>query len=178
MLALLTNEQHLILTTARKLRFFKYGNTWISLLFSLFVFNTWCTEPKIQISSSWLDKINCRFPFIYHHCKVVVVKMLKFGHFGLKIGPLCFRNLTQNPWDYETRAQELTSGAIRMLLSFFVKIWELFKDGRVWGLFHQMNKVVNFDIFYNFWYISALDGPIWMKLVTKLKIFWCSYWIW
>ena len=91
---------------------------------------------------------------------VVVVKMLKFGHFRLKIGPLCFWNLTQNPWDYETRAQELTSGAIRMLLSFFVKIWEFFKDGRVWGFYYQMNFVVNFDIFYNFWYISALDELI------------------
>ena len=72
-----------------------------------------------------------RVPFIYHHSKVVVVKMLKFGHFGLKIGPLRFWNLTQNPWDYETRAQELTSGAICMFLSFFGKIWEYFKDRRV-----------------------------------------------
>ena len=59
-----------------------------------------------------------------------------------------------------TTAQELTSGAIRMLLTFFVKIWAFFKDGRVWGFFYQMNLVVNFDIFYNFWYISALDGQI------------------
>ena len=34
-----------------------------------------------------------------------------------------------------------------------------------------MNLVVNFDVFYNFLYISALDKPIWTKLVTKLKIF-------
>ena len=67
-----------------------------------------------------------------------------FGHFWLKIEPLCFRNLTQNPWDYKTRAQELTSGAIRMSLSVFVKIWELFIDRRVWGLFYQMNLVVIF----------------------------------
>ena len=45
-----------------------------------------------------------------------------FAHFGLKIKPLRFRNLPQNPGDYKTAAQELTSGAIRMLLSFFVKI--------------------------------------------------------
>ena len=32
--------------------------------------------------------------------------------------------------------------------------------------------MVNFDIFWYFWYISALDGQIWMKLVTKLKSFW------
>ena len=101
-----------------------------------------------------------------------------FGHFGLKLGPIQFINLTQNPWDYKTRAQELTSGAIRMLLSFCVKIWELLKDGRVWGLFYKMNLVVNFNIFYNFWYISTLDGQIWMKLVTKLKSFWYSRWIW
>ena len=101
-----------------------------------------------------------------------------FGYFGLKLGPLHFINLTQNPWDYKTRAQELTSGSICKWLSFFVKIWEHFKDGRVWGLFYQMNLVVNFVIFYNFWYISALDRQIWMKLVTKLKSFWCSNWIW
>ena len=59
----------------------------------------------------------------------------KFGHFELKIGPLCFVNLTQNSWDYKTRAQELINGAICKLLSFFVKIWEHFKDGRVWGFF-------------------------------------------
>ena len=101
-----------------------------------------------------------------------------FGHFCLKIKPLCSRNSTQNPWDYKTGAQELISGAIRMWLSFFVRIWELFKDGRVWGLLYQMNLMVIFVIYYNFWYISALDGPIWAKLVTKLKIFWFSKWIW
>ena len=101
-----------------------------------------------------------------------------FGHFELKIEPLRSRNLTQNPWDYNTWAQELISGAIRMWLSFFVRIWELFKDGRVWGLLYQINLVVIFDIFYNFWYISALDGPIWAKLVTKFKIFLFSKWIW
>ena len=37
-----------------------------------------------------------------------------FGHFWLKIEPLCFRNLTQNPWDYKTRAQELTSLLLQM----------------------------------------------------------------
>ena len=91
---------------------------------------------------------------------MVVVIIVDFGDFGCKFELLPFQNLTKNPWDYKTRAQELTSGAIRMLLSFFVKIRELFKDGRVWGLFYQMNLVVNFDIFYNFWYISALDGQI------------------
>ena len=96
-----------------------------------------------------------------------------FGHFGLKIGPFRYWNLTKTLWDYKTRAQELTSGAIRMLLSFFAKIWEHFKDGRVSGLFYWINLGVNFDNFYNFWYISALDGPKWMKLLTKLKIFWC-----
>ena len=109
---------------------------------------------------------------------VVVVKMLKSGHFGLKIRPLCFWNVTQNPWDYKTRAQELTSGAIRMWLSFFVKIWEHFKDGRVWGLFYRINLGVKFDNFYIFWFFSALDGQIWIKLVTKWKIFWCSNWFW
>ena len=98
--------------------------------------------------------------------------MLTFGHFGLKIGPLWIWNLTPNPWDYETRAQELTSGAIRILLLLFVQIWELFKDGRVWGFFYQMNLVDNFDIFYNF-HISLLwmdqYGWNWWQ-----KIFWCS----
>ena len=93
-----------------------------------------------------------RVPFIYHHFKVVVVKMLKFGHFGLKIGPLSFWNFTWNLWDYETRAQELTSGAIRMLLSFFVKVWEFFKDGRVWGFFGggQFGLFLQFLIYLRF----------------------------
>ena len=55
--------------------------------------------------------------------------IVDFGHFGSKFELLPFQNLTKNPWDYKTRAQELTSGAIRMFLSFFVKIWEHFKDG-------------------------------------------------
>ena len=60
-----------------------------------------------------------------------MVKLVYFGHFGCKIGPVPFQNLTKNPWDHKTRAQELTSGAICMFLSFFEKIWEQFKDGRV-----------------------------------------------
>ena len=35
---------------------------------------------------------------------------------------------TQKPRDHKTRAQELTSGAIRMLQSSFVEILEHFKD--------------------------------------------------
>ena len=35
---------------------------------------------------------------------------------------------TQKPWDYKTRAQEPTSGAIRMLQSSFAYILEHFKD--------------------------------------------------
>ena len=49
------------------------------------------------------------------------VDYVDFGHFDCKIGLLIFINLTKNPWDYWTRAQELTSGAIRMFLSFVVK---------------------------------------------------------
>ena len=45
-----------------------------------------------------------------------------FGHFGLQIELLRSRNLTQNPCDYKTGAQELISGAIRMSLSFNVRI--------------------------------------------------------
>ena len=90
-----------------------------------------------------------------------------FVHFGLKIGPFYHWNLTKTPWDYKSRAQELTRGAIRMLLSFFAKIWEHFKDGRVSGLFYRINLGVNLDIFYNFWYILAMDGPKWIKLVIR-----------
>ena len=57
--------------------------------------------------------------------------MIDFGHFGYKIELLFFTNLTKNPWVHKTRAQELTSGAICMFLSFFGKIWEYFKDRRV-----------------------------------------------
>ena len=57
--------------------------------------------------------------------------IVDFGHFDCKIEIFLFTNLTKNPWDYKTRAQELTSGAICMFLSFSDKIWEHFKDGRV-----------------------------------------------
>ena len=40
---------------------------------------------------------------------MVVAKIVDFGHFGCKIGPLVIRNLNQNLWDYKTRAQKLTS---------------------------------------------------------------------
>ena len=102
----------------------------------------------------------------------------KFGHFGLQIGPLCLRNRTKNPWDYKTRAQELTSGAIGMFLSLFVWIWELFKDQMVWGSFYSVDFKGNFDSFYKFWYISALNEPIIEKLVTKIKNFWWSSCSW
>ena len=36
----------------------------------------------------------------------------------------------------------------------------------------------SFDIFCGFQYILALYGPVLMKMVTKLKIFWCSSWSW
>ena len=54
---------------------------------------------------------------------VAAVKIVDFGNFGCKIGLLLFANLTKNPCDYKTRAQELTSGAIRM---FLYKILEHF----------------------------------------------------
>ena len=69
-----------------------------------------------------------RVRLFYDNYMVVVVKKLIFGHFGLEIGPLWPGNRNKNPWDYKTRAQELTSGAIRMFLSSFVEIWEHFKD--------------------------------------------------
>ena len=119
-----------------------------------------------------------RVRLFHDNYKVVVVKKLIFGHFGLEIGPLWPGNRNKNPWDYKTRAQELTSGAIRMFLSLFVKIWEHFKDGAEWWSFCRMNFGVKIDSFYKFGYISALDGPILKKLVTKLKIFWCSNWFW
>ena len=68
----------------------------------------------------------------YRTTKIIgFVKIAIFGHFGqfgLKIRPLWLGNRNKNPWDYKTRAQELTSGAIRMFLSSFVEIWEHFKD--------------------------------------------------
>ena len=80
-----------------------------------------------------------------------------FAHFGLKIEPLCFKNLTQNPCDCETRAQELTSGAIRMWLSFFVKIWELFKEEGYEG--YSIRRIWwSILIFFTIFDIS----PLWM----------------
>ena len=94
------------------------------------------------------------------------------------IGQLLFWNLTKNPSDFETRAQELTSGAIGMFLSLFVEIWENFKDERVWRSKCSFNFRCHFDIFYEYWYFLALDRPISKKLVTKLKSFWCFNWFW
>ena len=99
-----------------------------------------------------------------------------FGHFGRKIGPLCLKNRAYNPWDYKTKAQELTGGTIRMFLSLFVRIWERFKDQMVWGSFRNIDFKGNFDSFHKFWYILASNRPIIEKLVTKMKIFWCSSW--
>ena len=62
---------------------------------------------------------------------MAVVKIVDFSHFGCKIGLPLFTNLTKNPWDNKTRAQELTSSAIRMFLSFLDEIWEYLNDGRV-----------------------------------------------
>ena len=73
--------------------------------------------------------------------------IVDFGHFGSKFELLPFQNLTKNPWDYKTRAQELTSGAIRMFLLYFSKIWEHFKDGRVE---EKMNSTF-FCIFESTW---------------------------
>ena len=81
--------------------------------------------------------------------------MFKFGHFGLKIGPLRFWNLTKNPWDYETRAQELTSGAIHTFLSLLVLIWESFKDGAWEGFFAAWNLGVIWT-FFTFFTIPQL----------------------
>ena len=55
----------------------------------------------------------------------------RFGNTYGKIGLLLSLNLTLSPWDYKKKAQDLTSGAICMFLSFFGKIWEYFKDRRV-----------------------------------------------
>ena len=102
----------------------------------------------------------------------------KFGHFGLNFGSLCLKNRAYKPCVYETRAQELTSGAIRMFSSLFVWIWEWFKDQMVWGSFRNIDSKGNFDSFHKFWYILASNRPNIEKLVTKMKIFWCFSWFW
>ena len=95
-----------------------------------------CFYKVEQISGKLFDPFWApRVPLFPDSFMVVVVRILVFGHFGLKSKPLWLWNLTQNPWDYKTRAQELINGAICKLLSFFVRIWEHFKDGRVWGFF-------------------------------------------
>ena len=134
--------------------------------------NQWCNRHVNMLKHIDLAELRISVGMIKWHFLVILVIL------GSKLGHFAFEILTKNPWDYKTRAQELTSGAIRMLLSFFVKIWEHFKDGRVWGLFYRINLGVKFDNFYIFWFFSALDGQIWIKLVTKLKIFWCSNWFW
>ena len=78
---------------------------------------------------------------------MAVIEIVVFNHFGCKIELLRFTNLTKNSWDYKTRAQELTSGAIRMFLSFFGKIWEHYKDGRV----GEKRNPTFFAIFENTW---------------------------
>ena len=50
------------------------------------------------------------------------------------------------------------------------------KDERVWRSICSFKFSGNFDIFYNYQYFSALDGPICIKLVTKLKSFLCFRW--
>ena len=127
-------------------------------------------SASLDIDASWFYMTSK----VRGHCNIG-----HFGHFShldRKIGPLCVRNCTYNPWDYKTRAQELTSGAIRMLLSLFLRIWERFKDQMVWGSFRNVDFKGNFNSFYKFLYILALNRPIIVKLVTKMKIFWCSSW--
>ena len=60
-----------------------------------------------------------------------MVKVVDFDHFRCKIELLFFTNLTKNPLVHKTRAQELTSGAICMFLSFYDKILKYLKDRRV-----------------------------------------------
>ena len=51
-----------------------------------------------------------------------MVIIVDFSHFDWKFKLLPFQNLTENPRDFKTRAQKLTSGAIRIILSYFSKI--------------------------------------------------------
>ena len=102
---------------------------------------------------------------------ILVILAPKLGHFPFEIGP-------KTPWDYQTGAQELTSGAICMFWPWLVWIWECFNDQWVWGSFCSLYPRGNFDIFCSFQNILALYGPVLMKMVSKLKIFWCSNWSW
>ena len=79
--------------------------------------------------------------------------MLTFGHFGLKIRPLWFWNLTRNLWDYETRAQELTSGAIRMLSACY----------RFLLRFERFSKMEWYEGYFTHW--------IWWLILTFFTIF-------
>ena len=74
----------------------------------------------------------------------------RFGNTYGKIGLLLSLNLTLSPWDYKKKAQDLTSGAICMFLSFFGKIWEHFKDGRV----GEKRNPTFFAIFESTWSTS------------------------
>ena len=78
--------------------------------------------------------------------------IVDYCHFNCKFEVFPFQNLTKNPWDYKTRAHELTSGAIRMFLSYFSKIWEHFKDGKV----EEKINSTFFAIFESTWSTSNL----------------------
>ena len=91
-----------------------------------------------------------------------------FGLFGLKIGHLWLGNQNKNPWDYKTRAQELTSGAICIVLFLFVQIWEGFKDGACEGFFATWNMGKIWTIF-TFLALSWL----WMDQFSKNR--WPNY---
>ena len=87
--------------------------------------------------------------------------IVDFNYFSCKVEVFPFQNLTKNSWDYKTRAQELTSGAIGMFLPSFVKIWEHFKDEAHGGkIAASISVVVFWSIRWNLWgnerFFSAL----------------------
>ena len=117
--------------------------TWTEL--TIFIFHG--TKQWETFDPFWAPRV----PLFHDSFMVVEAKMLVFGHFGLKIKPLQLWNLTKNSWDYKTRAQELTSVAIHMLLSSFVKIWEHhFKDEAHEGQIAALISVAILTFFTNF----------------------------
>ena len=127
-------------------------------------------SASLDIDASWFYMTSK----VRGHCNIG-----HFGHFShldRKIGPLCVRNRTYNPWDYKTRAQELTSGAIRMFLSLFLRIWERFKDQMVWGSFRNVDFKGNFNSFHKFLYSTGIKELVIRREAISLQL--QGYGIW
>ena len=115
--------------------------------------NQWCNwHVNLQV-----------FAFRFYRTSKIkgYVKKTNFGHFDLNFSSLSCKNRSKNPWDYKTRAQKLTSGAILMFIVICIR-WDLRAFQRCKGMQYEGQNAASISVAYWTFFTNFNTSWHWM----------------